>query len=61
VRGTDTALVVSNDFLRREVENRLVEASFEVAPDLDDMERVSFVQCMMSTLSADDAAAILGH
>ena len=56
-----TERAISNSFLRRELENRLVAASYEVAPHMNDHDRLHFVQEMLSTLSAEDAAAILGH
>jgi len=55
----DTVVVVANVQLKREIETRLIEASFEVAPEMSDTERVAFVRNMMASLSVDDAAAIL--
>jgi hypothetical protein len=55
----NTITVIANNVLRREIEHRLIVASFEVAPQLTDHERVAFVEEMLSTLSTDDAAAIL--
>lgn len=45
--------------MRREIEAQLLDASYEVAPMMNETERVEFLLEMMTTLSPDDMLAML--
>lgn len=56
----ETIITIQNPALRREIEHRLAVASYEVAPEMNDSDRVIFMDEMLEALSPDDVAAILG-